>query len=529
MKQVNKLVFVLFFLFAGFIINAQTVYDQSYKFAKALEWINNYYVDSVDTDMLVEKAIIEMLDELDPHSTYLTKEEVKQMNEPLEGNFEGIGISFNILKDTIFVVSPISGGPSERIGILSGDRIIEVEGKNVAGTGITNKDVFELLRGKKGTKVNVTVLRRGSDDILDFTITRDKIPIYSLDASYKVKDNIGYLKINRFSMTTIDEFKSAVSELKKEGVENLILDLTGNGGGYLEVAIKLADQFLKKDRLVVYTMGLNSEKREYAATSDGDFEDGKVVILIDEGSASASEIVSGAIQDWDRGVIIGRRSFGKGLVQRPLLLPDQSMIRLTIARYYTPSGRLIQKPYSNYEDYELELLHRIDHGELLSADSIQFPDSLKNETLISSRTVYGGGGIMPDYFIPIDTSFYSDYYRNLIRKGLLNQFILEYVDKNRKSLYRQYESFETFYDEFEIDEKLFSRLTGFAKEEGLKVRDEDISVSKEQIELLMKAYIARDLWNTNEFYRIMNDTDPKFNKALAIIEDWDNLAAFLVR
>jgi carboxyl-terminal processing protease len=503
-------------------LNAQVLNEQVFKFGKVLDWIDNYYVDTTNQEELVETAITQLLKELDPHSSYLSKEEVEEMNEPLQGNFEGIGISFNILEDTIFVISPISGGPSEKVGILSGDRIIKVDDKIVAGVGITNEKVYELLRGKKGTRVTVTVQRRNMSELLDFNIVRDKIPIFSIDASYKVNENTGYIKINRFSLTTIDEFKTAIGALKKDNISNLILDLTNNGGGYLEIATELADQFLEEGELIVYTQGVNNPKKEYLATKEGEFEKGKLVVLIDEGSASASEIVSGAIQDWDRGILIGRRSFGKGLVQRRCPLPDQSELRLTIARYYTPTGRLIQKPYDKgKEDYDMDLTRRYTHGEYLSSDSIHFPDSLKYYTLKNARVVYGGGGIMPDLFIPLDTSYYTNYYRDLIRLGILNQFVLNYVDQNRNELLMRYPDILAFKSGFEMDQELMKQLTVYAAEEGLPENPSELSVSGKQIQALAKGYIARDLWSTSEFYQIVNEDDNKFQAALSIIKDWD--------
>ncbi len=418
-------------LLSGWDLQAQILNEQVMKFGTVLDRIQKYYVDSTNQELLVEDAIKGLLKELDPHSSYLTPKEVEEMNEPLQGNFEGIGVSFNILNDTVYIISPISGGPSEKVGILAGDRIIKVDGKNIAGISINNDQVFALLKGKKGTRVNLSILRKG-EGMIDFAVERDKIPIYSVDASYNAGDGIGYIKLNRFSMTTMDEFQKALKSLKEENVKNLILDLTGNGGGYLDVAISLADQFLETNKLVLYTQGVNSPKQEYYSTRDGSFEKGHLVILIDEGSASASEIVTGAIQDWDRGIIVGRRSYGKGLVQKQMPLPDRSMIRLTVAKYYTPTGRLIQKPYKmNRDDYDKDLINRYMNGEMAHKDSIHFPDSLKYYTLKNTRLVYGGGGIMPDYFVSIDTSYYSDYYRQLIRKGLLNRFVLQYVDTRR--------------------------------------------------------------------------------------------------
>lgn len=521
MKKLIITIGLVLFL-VSFRANSQIQFEQTVKFGQLLEWLNDSYVDSVNEAKIVEDAIIYILKELDPHSSYLTKKEVKEINEPLQGNFEGIGISFNILDDTIFVISPISGGPSERVGILAGDRIIKVDGKNVAGTGITNNDVFALLRGRKGTKVTVSIQRRNVNKLLDFNITRDKIPIYSIDASYKLTDKIGYIKLNRFSMTTMKEFTDDMNELFTDGTESLILDLTGNGGGYLEVAFELADQFLDDNKLIVYTEGLHSPKREYKATDQGLFEKGNLIILIDEGTASASEIVSGAVQDWDRGIIVGRRSFGKGLVQKPFMMTDQSMIRLTIARYYTPTGRLIQKPYKQIgEEYDMDIINRYRNGELMNKDSIRFPDSLKYHTLVKSRLVYGGGGIMPDFFVPIDTSYYSDFYRDIIRKGILNQFVLTYVDNNRQLLLEKYPDIQEFKYSYNVTDEIFDELLNFSREQELIPSEEELSLSGSQLRNLMKAYVARDLWGTNEFYQVINDNDPKILKSVDILEHWD--------
>ncbi len=510
-------------------IHAQTLYEQAFKFGKVLEWIDKYYVDSVNEELLVEHAIAELLKELDPHSSYLTKDEVAKLNEPLQGNFEGIGVSFNVLNDTVYVISPIEYGPSDKAGIKRGDRIVKVDGTNIAGIGIDSDKVYGMLRGKKGSRVNVSILRRDIPELIDIEIIRDKIPIKSIDASYMVTNDIGYVKINRFSMTTLDEFKETIARFKKQHVKDLIVDLTGNGGGYLEVAIKLADEFLDNNKLILYTQGTNSPKKEYYATREGNFEKGNVVFLIDEGSASASEILAGAIQDWDRGIIVGRRSYGKGLVQKPLLLPDQSMIRLTIAKYYTPTGRLIQKPYDmSRDDYDKELLNRYSNGELSHKDSIHFPDSLKYYTLKNTRTVFGGGGIMPDYFVSIDTSYYSTYYRRLISRRILDQFVLEYVDKNRKMLMTRYENIINFRDNFPVDQELMRSLIEYADKKGVPVVEKDFSVSKEQIETVLKAYIARDLWSNSEFYYISNEKDPKFETAMTILKNWDKYEAMLL-
>ncbi|MBN1599690.1 MAG: S41 family peptidase [Bacteroidales bacterium] len=510
-------------------VEAQSTKEAA-KYGQFIYYLSKYYVDTINTEQLVDEAIKWHLSDLDPHSTYISKEEVQKMNEPLKGNFEGIGISFNILNDTLFVITPIPGGPSEKVGILSGDRIIKVDGKNIAGIGLTNEDVFSLLRGDKGTKVRVSVYRRNYPRLQEFTITRDKIPINSLDAAYIVKNNIGYIKLNRFSLTTIEEFYKASIDLIGKGAENLILDLTGNAGGYLDVAVLLSDQFLDDEKLIVYTKGMHSSRNEYFASKPGLFENGNVVILIDEGSASASEIVSGAVQDWDRGIIIGRRSFGKGLVQRQLELLDGSMVRLTTAKYYTPSGRLIQKPYGEGNDtYEREIVERYEHGEFVHKDSIQFPDSLRYETLLNKRTVFGGGGIMPDIFIPLDTTYYSDYFRELVRTGVLNQFVLNYVDKNRQKLQKKYPDFSAFNSNYFVTENMYYELVEYAEDEGVK-RPEDISSEmSEKFTTTLKAYVARDLWTTSEFYEVINQTDDNFLKAVEVMSDWDNYSRKLLQ
>ena len=504
---------------------AQIFNDDIYKFGKALHYIDNYYIDSVDRSKLVEDALKSMLKDLDPHTTYLTKEEVKEMNEPLQGNFEGIGIQFNIHNDTIYVISAISGGPSEKVGIQGGDRIVKIEGENVAGVGITNQGVRDRLLGKKGTKVDVTVKRGGINKLLHFTITRDEIPIHSRDAAYMANDHIGYIKLNRFAMTTNEEFTEAAEDLKNKGANSLILDLRGNSGGYLQQAIELADEFLKKDRLIVYTEGRKVERENNYATKEGVFEDGNIVILINEGSASASEIVAGAIQDWDRGIIIGRRSFGKGLVQRPVELPDGSMIRLTIARYHTPTGRAIQKPYdNNRKEYNKDLLKRYNEGEMVSADSIDFPDSLKYTTKTADRPVYGGGGIMPDIFIPVDTTGYSDYYSDLIRGGVLNSFILDYIDKNRKDLKNSYPDFETYQEKYTISGQMLNDLYKYAKEEDIETDKEETEAAEKEIKLLLKGLIARDLWDMNEYFQVVNKEDKEINRAIEVLNNWNKFS-----
>jgi carboxyl-terminal processing protease len=518
MMRTSLFILILFLTGAS---NAQLLKD-SEKYSSFLFYMKHYYVDSVNSAKMVEDAIKYELKQLDPHSIYIPADEVQKMNEPLEGNFEGIGISFNILNDTLFVIAPIPGGPSERVGILAGDRILKVDGENIAGIGLTNEDVYRLLRGEKGTKVTVSVKRRLKRELIDFAIVRDKIPIYSLDASYMINENLGYIKLNRFAQTTMKEFLDAAIVLVDSGAVDLILDLTGNSGGYLEMAIALADQFLDNGKLIVYTEGINSPRNERYARSGNLFEKGRLIVLIDEGSASASEIVAGAVQDWDRGLLVGRRSFGKGLVQTKLRLPDDSEIRLTSARYYTPSGRLIQKPYNDgMEEYYQEIYHRYSNGELSNRDSINFPDSLKYSTLIQKRTVFGGGGIMPDIFVPLDTSDYSDYLSDLIRQGILNQFVLEYVDKNRKDLRETYNTFQDFRQDFVVDDKLLQKLVAYAREQDLPENETEFMTSQKRIAVLIKAYIARDLWTTSEFYEIANEDNEIFLKALEVMNNWD--------
>jgi len=493
---------------------------EALKLAQVMEKVSRFYVDTIDESAVVERTIVQMLHELDPHSSYLSKEELEAMNEQLEGEFEGIGVSFNILEDTIYIVRAISGGPSERVGITAGDRIVQVEGEIVAGTGITNRDVQRLLKGAKGTKVNISVKRRNRKELLEFGITRDRIPVFSLDASYMVNDRIGYLKLARFSHTTIDEFERAVKALKSEGMEDLIVDLSGNGGGWLPVAVDLADHLLSGDKEIVSTEGSRVPNRKYKARKSGLFEDGNLVIMINGGSASASEIVSGAVQDWDRGVIVGRRSFGKGLVQQPFMLSDGSLIRLTVARYYTPTGRLIQKSYEDgYEEYAMDLINRYNQGELSHADSIVFPPSQQYRTLTQNRTVYGGGGIMPDYFVPVDTSIYSDYYRSLVSLGILNQFVLQYVDIHRVKLLKNYPDFKTFSKRYEPSQSELDQLSSFATGEELEFKQEDWNTSINQITMLFKSYVARDLWGMDQFFEVYNHSDEVFNKAVEILEN----------
>ena len=480
--------------------------------------IANLYVDQPDVDKLVESAIIGMLKELDPHSTYANPEEVKKLNEPLQGNFDGIGIQFNIAEDTLFVIQTISGGPSEKAGIRAGDRIVMVNDTLIAGVKMTSDDISRRLRGPKGTKVQLKIVRRGVDGMMSFSVKRDKIPVHSLDAAYMVNSKIGYIKINRFAATTHEEFMDALMSLKDQGLEHLILDLQGNGGGYLNAAIDIANEFLGQKELIVYTEGRRNPRREFFAKGDGTFQKGRLVVLVDEYSASASEIVSGAIQDWDRGWIVGRRTFGKGLVQRPIDLPDGSMIRLTIARYYTPAGRCIQKPYESTEKYEDELVERYNRGEMLSADSIHFPDSLKCTTLKEGRTVYGGGGIMPDYFVPVDTARYTKYHRQLSLQGVIQKVHLQLIDKYRDEWLKSYKTYKVFSRKFDIDEAMMKQLVSEGQKMGIEFNEEQFRQSESLIKLQMKALIARDLWSNNEYYQTINAANESVTKAVELLE-----------
>ncbi|NLF41130.1 MAG: S41 family peptidase, partial [Bacteroidales bacterium] len=433
------------------------------KYAKALEIIKFAYVDTVNEAELTEHAIRGMLKELDPHSVYLSAEELKEANEPLQGSFDGIGVQFNIISDTIVVISPTPGGPSEKVGIMPGDKIVKIDGDIAVGSIVNNNFVFKKLRGERGSKVLISIFRQGAKDLLEFTIIRDQIPINSLDAAFMASPETGYIKINRFARTTIREFKEALIKLQAQGMKNLILDLNYNSGGYLDVAIELSDQFLEKEKLIVYTEGNSSPKQKFNSTVRGVFKKGKLVVLINEGSASASEIVSGAVQDWDRALLVGRRSFGKGLVQRPFNLPDGSAIRLTTARYYTPTGRSIQKPYEDgIDQYYKDLSDRFKSGELVDPTKIHMPDSLKFETMINKRPVYGGGGVMPDFYIPLDTTRISDFYSQLLRKGLLNQFSFEYANKNREQLNNTYPDLNIFIKQFDVDDAFMNEFFAYA-------------------------------------------------------------------
>ena len=482
--------------------------------------ISNLYVDNVDEGKLVEDAIRGMLEKLDPHSSYSTPKEVKALNEPLSGSFEGIGVQFNMVEDTLLVIQPVTGGPSEKVGIVAGDRIVSVNDTAIAGVKMSKEDIMRRLRGPKGTKVMLGIVRRGIKDTLSFKVVRDKIPVKSIDAVYMIRPEVGYVRIGNFGATTHDEFCEALEKLSKQGMRNLILDLQGNGGGYLQAAVNIANEFLQKGDLIVYTEGRRMQRNEYKAKGNGKFLDGKIVVLIDEYSASAAEIVTGAIQDQDRGMVVGRRSFGKGLVQRPIDLPDGSMIRLTVSHYYTPAGRCIQKPYTkgDSKDYAMDVMNRLKHGELMSADSIHFADSLKCYTLREHRPVYGGGGIMPDYFVPLDTLAYTKFHRELSAKSYIINANLKYVDANRKALRKRCTSFDEFRRDFVFPKEEIDKMIADAAKDKIVPKDNaELEKTLPKLSMQLKALVARDLWDMSEYFAIINEESEIVRKAVEII------------
>ncbi len=482
--------------------------------------VTELYVDTVNADKLAEDGIRGMLKELDPHSTYSTAKETKALTEPLEGSFEGVGIQFNISQDTLLVIQTVANGPSEKVGILAGDRIVKVDTAVIAGVKMARDEIMRRLRGKKGSIVKLGVVRRGISDTLTFNVTRDKIPLKTVDGSYMIRPNIGYIKIGSFGANTYQEFMSCVDSLKRHGMKDLIIDLQDNGGGYLQSAVRIANEFLQKNDLIVYTQGRTNPRQEFHADGKGRILDGKVMVLVNEYSASAAEILSGAIQDQDRGQIVGRRSFGKGLVQRPIEYPDGSMLRITVAHYYTPSGRCIQKPYEKGDqtDYEMDIANRFKHGELYSRDSIHFADSLKFQTLRLHKTVYGGGGIMPDFFVPLDTTQYTAYHRQLAAKGIIINQTLRYVDQNRKKLHKLYKTFDKFESEFLVPDALLQGVYAEGEKEKVKLKDEEERRNSEHmIKTQLKALIARDIWDMSEYFKIMNEESHIVMKAVELL------------
>ena len=527
----RKSIFALLFLavFAASLLSfGQFDQSQNQKLRMAEVAISQFYVDSVNEEKLVEDAIKGMLEGLDPHSQYSNPEETKELNEPLTGNFSGIGITFNMNQDTLYVIQTVSGGPSERVGVLAGDRIIKVNDTIIAGVGMKNSAIMKKLRGPKGSDVDVTVLRQqnGVADTVFFTITRDDIPIYSIDASYMVDPRTGYVRISRFGAETANEFRDAVKKLKNQGMEQLIIDLTDNGGGYLNSAVDILGEILEPGQLTVYTEGLNSSRQNHLASPSGRkplLADDKVVVMVNQYSASASEITSGAIQDWDRGLIVGRRTFGKGLVQRPIPFPDGSMIRLTVAHYYTPSGRDIQKPYEkgNQKAYRDDIIERFNNGELMHADSIHYVDSLRMETLKYKRPIYAGGGIYPDRFVPVDTTEFTKYYRDVMAKGLINRYVISFVDQNRSNLKAQYPDDTAFVENFIVTPEILEGLYSLAEKEGIDRNEEEAQISQPLFSMIIKGLIGRDIYDNATYFKVYNQHDPIFKEAYELINSPD--------
>jgi|WetSurMetagenome_2_1015567.scaffolds.fasta_scaffold00070_42 carboxyl-terminal processing protease len=508
---------------------AQVLNEETFKVGRVLSLVDAFYVDSVNLGKIAEEMIVSSLKKLDPHSTYISAKDVKEMNEPLQGNFEGIGIQFNILHDTIIVIEPIGGGPSEKVGLRAGDRIVTINKEKVTNIGMSTSGVFARLRGPKGTIVNLTVFRKGEKELLDFTITRDKIPIFSLDAAYMLDNQTAYLKFNKFAVTTEQEFRDAILKLRQNNkLNNVIIDLRLNGGGYMLAATDMAKHFFADPKLLVYLIGRKIPRQDYTSLGGGDLSDARLVVLTDENSASASEIFAGAIQDWDRGVIIGRRTFGKGLVQNGYTLTDGSMIRLTIARYYTPTGRSIQSSYKDgYDKYIENFMNRYSNGELFSADSIRLPDTLKYKTLVTRRTVYGGGGIVPDVFVAPDTSFLSDYYRALYRKDIFRSWVLEYSDANRDRINKSYKTFTDFRSKFNFSQDDVRSFIKKGEDAGIKFDESQYGHSEKEILLILKALVASNIWQTSEYFQVLNENDNVIGRALQIINDSDTYKKIL--
>ncbi|MGD0711703.1 MAG: S41 family peptidase [Bacteroidales bacterium] len=488
------------------------------KLNDVLNYIHDSYVDTISRKKLTEEAISSLLDKLDPHSVYISTEEFNDANDPLLGSFEGIGVEFRIQRDSITVMNIVPGGPSEGIGVLAGDRIVKVDGKNVAGIKIKNNEVMKKLKGKKGTKVKIGIFRRGIKNLLEFNITRGVIPTYSLDIAYMLTKNIGYIKLSKFSATTHEEFVNGLQKLKAKGMTKLVLDLRDNGGGYLQAAIDVADEFLDENKLIVYTKGAHRAKTTVNATSEGNFENGQLVILINEFTASASEIVSGAIQDNDRGMIIGRRSFGKGLVQEQLKLYDGSAVRLTVARYYTPTGRCIQRSYKEgTEEYYNQFYEQLLDTASENADTVKLPDSLKFKTP-KGKIVYGGGGIKPDVFVPVGKAESSRYFISIFNKGLILQFTFDYTDKNRLTIKNTYKNAQAYIKGFTIDDATFADFMAYAEKNGLKKDDKNIADLSNYIKVYLKAYIGRNIYNDEGFYPVLKETDITLQKAITILD-----------
>ena len=510
-------------LILPFTITAQRAMPQSMqKLLNAEYAINSLYVDSVNEDKLIEAAIKGMLESLDPHSSYTDAKETKELEEPLQGEFSGVGIQFNMNKDTLYVIQTVPGGPSERVGVLAGDRIIYVNDTVIAGVKMKNSDIQKRLRGKKGTDVTIKVMRPGVKELITFRITRDNIPVHSIDAKYMLDDRTGYLRISRFGAKTHDEMMEALKDLKKQGMTQLVMDLSDNGGGYLNAAIDMCNEFLERGQLMVYTEGDNSPRNEANANGWGEYKDLHMVVMVNQYSASAAEIFAGAMQDWDRAVVVGRRTFGKGLVQRPFKFDDGSMMRLTVARYYTPSGRCIQKAYKrgDKQAYEHELLDRANEGEYYCLDSIQFNDTLRYTTRLNGRTIYGGGGVMPDVYVPIDTSEYSTYYRDLSAKGIINQYSIKYVDRNRKLIAKQFKSLQDFDNGFVVTDEMMRDLIAMGEQDSIKYNEEKYRTSEQLIKAIAKGLIARGVYGDSSAYSvIINHRNRDLQAAVEVLND----------
>lgn len=517
----KKIIFFVFALAVALGTKAQQMPEHLLKLMYTGNIISNFYVDSPDNDKIAEEAVKAMLKELDPHSTYTDKKETKALLEQMQGSFSGIGIQYNMVSDTLYVIQTTPNGPSERAGILAGDKVVEVNDTVIAGVKMTRTDIMSRLRGKKGSQVKVGIVRRGINRLLEFNLVRDDISTETVDAAYMIDKKNGYIRITSFGAKTHNEFVAKLDSLRGLGMRNLVLDLQGNGGGFLNAAVDIANEFLARESLVVYTEGRTTGRHDYMAQGGGRFLKGNVAVLVDETSASAAEILAGAIQDWDRGVVVGRRSFGKGLVQRPFELFDGSMIRLTIARYYTPSGRCIQKPYSDSIKYEDDLMRRYNSGEMSSADSIHFADSLKTKTLRLGRTVYGGGGIMPDYFVPMDTTKYTAYHRALAAKGSIIQASLRYLDENREELVSKYRSIEEFDEKFVVDDRYMTILREQALKDSVELKggEEELARTLPELKKQLKMYIARDLWDMSEFIMLYNKYSDSFQKAYELVRE----------
>lgn len=502
---------------------SRPVQTSGQRIEEILTYVDKLYVDDVDSNKLIDAAIVGMLEKLDPHTVYISKEEVDDAMTRIDGSFVGIGIRFQILKDTLIVVETIPGGPSEKLGIRAGDKIVTIEGQNVAGVGLKNNQVREKLLGDLGTKVRVEVMRKGTRKAQNYIIVRDRVPVNSVDCSYMVAPKIGYIKLNSFSRSSYTEITKSIKQLKTEGMESLILDLQGNGGGLLDQARLLGDEFLSGNKLIVYSQGRAAPRQDLKAdpAKTGNWEKGNLIVLTDENSASASEILAGSIQDWDRGLIVGRRSYGKGLVQRPIDLTDGSQIRLTIARYFTPSGRFIQKPYDDLEAYRNDYMTRYQNGELSHPDSTKLPDSLKFATLLTKRPVYGGGGIMPDVFVPIDTSEITGVYRDAAATGAFSTFSLSYVEENRDELNKKYETLDSFIKGFSSDKALMDQFFAYVKKENpeFKFNEEQYKVSQNIMSLRLKASIAQDLFGAEAFYQIYNAKNEILQGAIKLLEN----------